>query len=258
MDIKWNVNDVLFSSYDSIERIQKEFNYVKKFVESYDDLNDFEKYELLTHFLYLRYNSQDILNLVNIKENHNYTRLVDIPTKMEYEVEHLEDDWSTWTNINRAIYTCATHDTFELEETIYSYEELQNLIKHFVVSPIAVYNMSINDYTKDKEKYQHISTFISVWNDGYINVDVDEYGDWRNRLIIKPKEQGIPIMIKYLEKAISHEELFGYIKKSFKELLDRLKYFGYYTKEEIDTYNELMDYYNKNFKNKRRLVKVKK
>ena len=251
------LSDITFGYSNSIEIIQEEFKYIKKYVESYDDLTDLEKYELLTHFLYLRYNYQDIINLINIKEHRNissYTKLVDIPTKMEYLVEHLEDDWSTWTDKNREVLTCATHDTFELKKPIYSYKEILDLIKHEVIYPVRKYDMRIEDYTEEKENLEHIKTFIS-WIDGDITTDVDEHANWNNKIIIKPSKESISIMVKYLEETISKEQLFAYIKASFKDFLHHLDYWGFHTDEEKETYNELMEYYNTHFKGKRKIKK---
>lgn len=244
-----------FGYNDTIEKLQEEFDYVKKFIESYDDLSDFEKYKILTHFIYLRYNTHDIINLVNIKDQHNYTRLVDIPTKMETQFIESEGhgrDFSWWTKKVKLVLTCATHDTFGLEDTAYSYDKIIDLIEEKTIYPISSYGMEINKYSEDKEEIKNIKLF----RHDVIDYSVDEYAYWNNRLIITPNEKNAGPIVKYLENNISKTKLFSFVKSYFKDLLAYLnEYRECASRKETEVFSEMMEYYNTYFKGKRLIKK---
>lgn len=244
----------------SYEMLQNELDYIKKYIEKYDILSDIDKYDLLNHFIDFRFNTNDIVNLVNYYMRCNYTRIIDIPTTFETDFRTSEGhgkDFSWEDIISRIILVCATHDSYVLEKETYSYVDIMSLIKDKTVYPIYLYYMRLNNYSDKKEeltldKLNNINTLKGH----VIELEEDEYGYWDNKLIIKPKKEYIPFFTTFLEKTISKEELFSLIKNYIYVLLD-------YEEERLDTheeeeiYNELKEYYNNNFKGRRLIKKIK-
>ena len=243
------INKISLGYSDTIERLEKEFDYIKKFLEDYDNLSDKEKYEVLTHFLYLRFNSNDIIKLINIKTGLKYTRLIDIPTKEEGECV---DVW--WKEKRKTVLSCATFDGFWLTHLTYSYSEIMELIKHGTIYPISNYGMIIENYSDDRENHPLIETF----EDGEIITQEDKYAEWDNKLKITPKETGYPLMVKLIETSISKERLFTFVKRFFKDIIDNLEAdpkYHFCTREEGALSFEMSSYYVNHFKNKRLIKK---
>ena len=244
----------------SYEMLKNELDYIKKYIEKYDILSDIDKYDLLNHFIDFRFNTNDIVNLVNYYMRCKYTRIIDIATTFETDFRTSEGhgkDFSWEDVISRIILVCATHDSYVLEKETYSYVDIMSLIKDKTVYPIYLYYMRLNNYSDKKEeltldKLNNINTL----NGHVIELEEDEYGYWDNKLIIKPKKEYIPFFTTFLEKTISKEELFSLIKNYIYVLLD-------YEEERLDTheeeeiYNELKEYYNNNFKGRRLVKKIK-
>lgn len=250
-----------FNYNHSYEMLQNEFDYIKKYIERYDRLSDIDKYDLLNHFIDFRYNSNDIIKLVNYYTRCNYTRIIDIPTTFETCFRTSEGhgkDFSWEDVISRIILVCATHDSYELKKETYSYIDIMSLIKNKTVYPIYLYYMRLDNYSNNKEEITLDKlNNINALKGNVVDIDEDEYGYWDNKLIIKPKKEYIPFFTKFLEENISKEKLFSLIKDYIFILLankeERLE-----TLEEEEIYNEIKEYYNEHFKNKKRLIKIKK
>ena len=249
-----NCNTLFYNEED----FKKGLEYVKMYIESYQDMTDIEKYQLLNHIFNFYYNNEDMVNLLNLIKKTKYTKLVNIPTKMEISSTNTEGhgkDFSWWTVRNHYYLVCATLDSFSLTKENYSYDELMELINNKIIYPMYFYSKKNKRKIEDKESYKEIKNFIEDEINGKLNQNLEEENveamDFE--YIIKPNNEVIPSVLKLINKKLSNEELFSYIRYYFKDIMESIKMYQF-----DDLLTEYNDYYNKNFKNKRRLVKVKK
>jgi len=224
-----------------------ELDYVKKFIDSYDSLELKEKYELLNHFFSFELEGKDFIELINMKHDRNYTRMIDIPTKMESEYKASEGhgrDFNSWTVKIRTYLVCAVYDDFKLEKTKYSYDDIKELIECKKIYPIDSYGVEIGKYSKDKEDYKAINKFIG----NEIEIYKSHYSGGYN---FNVKDEDIPLIMEYINKNITKDDIFKGVKTYLKEYIKR---FGL-NPLDYEMLPELKEYYNNNFKNKKEKVK---
>ncbi len=230
-----------------------EFEYIKKIVESYDELAEEEQYKLLGHFFNLEYVTKDIIDIVNYKVQNSsdmhfcegYTRLIDIPTNIETESvdsEGVGKDLSWWAKKRKLILVCAARDKFKLTKVCYSSKEIRDLIKGDYIYPINGYGMDIKEYSPNKEDYQKFDyLFNTLFEAELIN---------STRYSLKPKNAlGIKCLLWLINSQITRDDILEQIKMYLGRLIKRMEEYPLVEKDQL-LYDEIIEFYNKHFKNK--------
>ncbi len=241
------------------EDFEKGLNNIKMYVEKYQDMSESDKYYFLLSVFNIYYSNEDMVKLINIMKKTNYTKVVDIPTKMETEYTESEGhgkDFSWWIERRHFNLICAANDDFNLENKCYSYKELWHLINDGTIYPIYEYaTKSRKKRVEDNESYESINIFVrndingKLWTnyDETLEVDSNKF-----EYIVRPNYDNVSTLYNYFKKEITSDDLFSYFRYYFDDIMEKLKMFNMdYLLPEYE------EYYNEHFKNKKRLVKVK-
>ncbi len=238
-------NDVKFGGNGS-KIIKEELDYIDKIIYDYDNLTNKEKYELIDHFYYVSLEKEDFVKLVNLKHNSSYTNITNIPTNMEDEYISSElhgREFNLQMQKYQVILTCACKEEFVLENKLYTFDEVTELIKKEVIYPIFVNNKKIDEYSNDATKVQHVNSFVS--NEMYAEMDwinSNEYGFVIN-------EDNLALIINLIELNLKKEDLLNGVKKYLFNLIEDLHYAEWRcTNEEVEMKPVLLDVYNNGFK----------
>lgn len=240
-------NNISFGEEYTTSQIKEEFNYIRTYIDKYDELDDKEKYSLLCHFFTFELEEKNFIELINFWHNRRYTKVVKIPTKMEGEYIESEGhgrDFSWWTVKTRTNLVCAVNDDFELEKEKYPYSKLMELIENGTIYPIYSYGKEIGRYSSDKEECKKISCFI----EDEIKVYKEEYGTTYSFEI---KEENIPLMMQYINKKIKPDQIFRGIKEYLRDMIAYINRWHLWDGD-LEMMPELEEYYAAKFKNKKR------
>ena len=160
--------------------IQNEIGNMKKLIRSWDELDDMTKYKLITNYYVIKCDLSDIYDLINMYNETNYSKVIDVPTKMEvedFECEGHGKYFRYYTVHNRVHYICAIEDKKHLERRkVYSREELIDLINKKEIFPIKNFLETLYQSAEDKENYLR-----EIFETVYLN-DVIERNNLHNAL----------------------------------------------------------------------------
>lgn len=242
-----NEHNVEFGDKSSIKQINNEMEFVDTFLNEYNNLNDIEKYNLLTHFYSFFIEDEDFIKLINIKYGTNFNKIISIPTKMEYfQINQigLGRDSSLRKEKFQVILECAANDSFYLKADKYSYEKIMKLIKNKQIYPIYSELTEVNRFSKKKEDYTPIKCLIPDQID--INKD-----SWEYNYRFKATNKNIPIIIKLIEETIPYSELLKGIKDYILKIVKDFESNSFICyNEEIEIQPILVKFYENRFNKK--------
>lgn len=249
MKILLNSSDsnISFGEEYTTSQIKEELNYIRDYIDKYEGLSDEEKYNLLCHFFTFRLEEKDFIKLINLWHNKNYSKMIDIPTKMEEEYIESEGhgrDFSWWTIKNRTHLVCAVNQDFELEKGKYPYNRIMELIESGTIYPVYSYGKEISRYSTDKEEYKKISCFI----DNEIEVYKEDY---ESTYSFEIKEENIPLMMQYINQRLKPTEIFKGVKEYLREMIEYINRWHLWPGD-LEMMPQLEEYYNAKFKSKKR------
>ncbi len=191
---------------------------IKDIINNWDNYNDDKKYRIISKYYDFRYSIDDVFEIINSALDKEYTRIVDISTKMETESvdsKGHDDDFKWWYTYNRVHYICLATNDIKIENKNYSREELTKMIDNNQILPITNYLEILNESSKEKERFKYIRLLLSYGIDiSDPLIAMDENGDYikdkNNNLIIEDgyydirvKEEYIPYIVEMIEETIT-------------------------------------------------------
>jgi len=242
-----NEHSVEFGEKASIKQINQEMELIDNFLNNYETLNDIEKYKLLTHFYSFYIEDEDFVELINIKNNTNFNKIISIPTKMEYFYVKQEGCGKN-SSLHKEKYEvnllCVTNDSFVLKTPKYSYDKIMELIITNQIYPILKEDIEINRFSKFKEDYTPIDCLIP--DQIYLEREV-----WEDNYRFLATEENIPIIIKLIENTITYLEFLEDIKQYILKLINDFKYYEFIChQEEMEIKPILIKFYKDRFNKK--------
>lgn len=252
MKVYLNENNVSFGYNQSQKQIEKEMELIEKFINSYDKLDNYEKFDLLSHFYSFYLEDKDFVELINIRYNKKFNKIISIPTKMECEYIQQEGygrDFSWWTVKNRIILKVATTEGFILTDKKYSYDEIVNLINESKIYPVFICSEEISQYSEDKEECKMINSYVP-------NEIKIENEDLQGNYSFSTNKENINIIMEMIKAGLTPNQIFSDIKSYLQGLIQEFHREEWIClPEETVMIPKLHNFYKSNFKN---IEKIKK
>ncbi len=198
--------------------IANEIYTIKDVIYNWEHYSDDKKFRTISKYYILRNSIKDVYKIVNLSLNKEFSKLVDIPTKMETESidsKGYDDNFQWWYTYNRVHYICLASNSINIKDKNYSREELIELINTNQILPVNNYLERIDKISQDREKYKYIRLLLSYGIDVSepliaMNNNGEYMKDDNNNLILEDgyydiniREDYIPNMINLIEENIS-------------------------------------------------------
>ena len=215
MKINIRTNDDSFEQEENTTtKVRRELELITRFVRSYDDMSDEERYDILNHFFDFRLDNIDLVSLARLKTGKKFTKMVLLPTKMESEYA-VRDEYKA---VNDKIpfkvqYECATLRSFEPKKKKYTRNELLELISKGKIYPVLVRFEAAHGHSDNSEGYEELDSLEKEFN-----LVQDSY-DYTKRTY-EFESQDASLMMKLIDGAITRYKIFSGLKTYLKRLLE--------------------------------------
>ena len=152
--------------------IQNEIGNIKKVIRSWSELDDYTKFKFITNYYVIKSDLSDVYDLINMYNETNYSKVVDVATRMEtedFEYKGHGKNFKWWPTYNRVHYICAIENKKHLPKKLYSREEFIELIKQKEIFPIKNYLEDLYKPSENKENYQYVKMAKSY------GIEIDDF-----------------------------------------------------------------------------------
>ena len=215
MKINIRTNDDSFEQEENTTtKVRRELELINRFVRSYDDMSDEEKYDMLIRFFDFKLDDIDLILLARLKTSKKFTKLVLLPTKMESKyVARDEYKAVNDTTFLKVQYACAAVRSFKPENKRYTRDELTELIDAGKIYPLlTVFKLAFKK-SDDSERYEELNSLEKEFNltqDCYDNVEP----------AYEFESQDASLMMRLIDGAITRYKIFSGLKTYLKRLLE--------------------------------------
>lgn len=202
--------------------IQNEISNMRRLIYSWDELDDLTKFRLITQYFEVVCNKDDVYKLINMYNGTEYSRVINIPTKMElpdHDCDGEGPNFKYWKVYKRAHYIClTTADVYKKKKVekdkIYSREELEDLIAKKVVFPITNTTEYLDKPSRNRENYKYVrlSKSHGIEIDNFL-FNIDDNGK-----PISDEEGFVTLTEKYFEIKISEDHIANYLSIAGKNM----------------------------------------
>ena len=215
--------------------VSNEVYSIKEIINNWNDFSDEKKFKIISKYYDFRNDLDDVYTLINTSLDKNFSRIVDITTRMETEdvaSSSPKQDFKYWYTLNRVHFICLATQDVKIKNKNYSYRELLGMIRDNQILPITNYEEIIEKHIKDGEPFRYIPLLDSygISIEG-LPIQTDEDGEYikdeNNNLClyddyydISINEKYTPYMMKMINESYSSTDI---IKGAYRYLETLLK-----------------------------------
>lgn len=234
------INEDFFLGLPNNKEVIEENTFkIDNYISNYENISDLDKIDAINTVYRVCLSNQEFIDIINKMNNSNYSKIVDIPTKMEFS------DVTTYKNgrkyyyspiVVKLVLTCVVGEEYSFNKD-FSHDEIMSLVNNKIIYPFMIKSKNMLSHSDNYEKLYDIEGY------DFEQVYVNHYGNYD----FIPNENNSKYLLDVINSNVDRKTIISDMKRYLEELRNELSYsFWKLSNEEKDALMTLIKVYNKN------------